>query len=75
MVAHILGSTKYETSFATSGTKALAPFADLPVIMLTGQSEKEVVHESLRAGAADFIVKPFAKELLLKKVSKYLHRA
>lgn len=40
--------------------------------MITGQSEKHVVIESRQAGAADFLVKPFDKHVLLTKVNTFL---
>jgi CheY-like chemotaxis protein len=45
---------------------------DIPVIMLTGQTEKQVIVESRRAGAVDFVAKPFNRDLLLKKVAQHL---
>lgn len=47
-------------------------FADIPVVMITGQSEKDVVMDCLKAGAADFLVKPLDREVLLKKVDRFL---
>lgn len=44
----------------------------IPVIMLTGQTEKQVIVESRRAGAVDFVAKPFNRDLLLKKVAQHL---
>ncbi|EDZ63765.1 response regulator receiver (CheY-like & PAS domain) modulated metal dependent phosphohydrolase [Sulfurimonas gotlandica GD1] len=42
-------------------------FSDIPVIMLSGSSTAELVRDSLKAGASDFIHKPFnAEELILK---------
>jgi DNA-binding response OmpR family regulator len=41
--------------------------------MITGNSEKTVVVASLKAGAADFIVKPFDADRLLAKISGLLH--
>ena len=45
-----------------------------PVIMITGYSQKDVVVESRRAGAADFVVKPYDRVLLLDKVRAFLRR-
>ena len=56
----------------TRRLKAAEAFASIPVIMLTGQSEKQVIVDSLAAGACDFVVKPFDREILLKKVARYL---
>lgn len=47
-------------------------FAGIPVIMLTGQSQKEIFIASRGAGAVDFVAKPFDREILLGKVSKHL---
>ena len=44
----------------------------IPVIMLTGQTEKQVIVESRRAGAVDFVAKPSNRDLLLKKVAQHL---
>lgn len=45
-----------------------------PVIMITGYSQKDVVVESHRAGAADFVVKPYDRAVLLDKVRAFLRR-
>jgi len=45
---------------------------DVPVVMLTGHSTKEVAMGSLSAGAADFIVKPFERDTLLRKLRAQL---
>lgn len=56
----------------TRRLKLAEQFAGIPVIMITGQSGKHMVIESLKAGAADFVVKPFDKPTLLGKVRKFL---
>ena len=56
----------------TRRLKASEAYAAIPVIMLTGQSEKQVIVDSLGAGAADFVVKPFDRDILLKKVARCL---
>jgi CheY-like chemotaxis protein len=58
---------------ATRRLKSVEQFADIPVIMITGNSEKDVVVESVKAGASDFVVKPFEKAVLLTKVRRFLH--
>ena len=45
---------------------------DIPVIMLTGRTEKHVIVESRKAGAVDFVAKPFNRDILLKKVAHHL---
>ena len=56
----------------TRRLKAAQAYVTIPVIMLTGQSEKQVIIDSLAAGAADFVVKPVDRDNLLKKVARYL---
>jgi FixJ family two-component response regulator len=40
--------------------------------MLTGEARVDTLVRSVHAGAADFIVKPFTREALVAKLSKYL---
>lgn len=47
-------------------------FAAIPVIMITGNSEKSVVIDCLKAGAVDFVVKPLQPKTLLKKITDHL---
>jgi len=58
---------------ATRRLKAAQAYAGIPVIMLTGQSEKQTIVQSLGAGAADFVVKPFDRDNLLQKVARWLN--
>lgn len=44
---------------------------DLPIVMLTGHSEKDVVRACLGAGASDYLVKPVKRENLLERVSHF----
>jgi len=53
--------------------KSAEQFAAIPVIMITGVGGRSMVIESLKAGAADFVVKPFDKSALLGKVRKVLY--
>ncbi len=55
----------------TRRIKAVPQLANLPVIMVTGKSEGNVVVDSLRAGAADFVVKPLDREKLISKVARW----
>lgn len=52
--------------------KAVPRLAGIPVIMMTGKGEKNIVTESLKDGATDFMVKPVARDTLLGKVAKVL---
>lgn len=52
----------------TRRLKAVEEFRDIPVVMVTGNSGKDVVVKSLQAGAVDFLVKPFERDALLSKI-------
>ena len=41
---------------------------DIPVIMLTGVEDKDVVMASAKLGVCDYILKPFQSEELLKRI-------
>ncbi|MFA7238642.1 MAG: response regulator [Sulfuricellaceae bacterium] len=56
----------------TQHLKAAPQFAMIPVIMLTGKSEGQVVIDSLKAGATDFVVKPFDPDKLTAKIDRVL---
>jgi len=43
-----------------------------PIIFLTGNANKDSVIKALKAGAADFIVKPVTKGQLLERIGKYI---
>lgn len=43
-----------------------------PVIMVTTEGEKEKIVEAIRAGANNYVVKPFTAEVLIDKVRKTL---
>ncbi len=45
-----------------------AAYKDVKVIMCTSESEKEKVIEALKAGANNYIVKPFTPEALKEKL-------
>lgn len=46
----------------------------IPIIFLTGFSEMDYEVKGLKAGAVDYIVKPFAKEILMTRVERHLER-
>jgi len=57
----------------TRRLKTMPQLANVPVIMVTGKSEGAAVRDSLKAGAANFVVKPFDRATLLEKVAHALH--
>jgi len=52
----------------TRQIKAQPALASMPVVMITGHSEKQLVIDSLKAGASDYVVKPFDREVVLAKL-------
>lgn len=44
----------------------------IPVIMVTSESEKSHVLEAVRAGAANYMVKPISAEVVKEKLAPYL---
>lgn len=55
--------------------KLLRQSYNMPVIMLTTESEKETVCEALALGADDYVVKPFHARQLLARIQAKLKRA
>ena len=45
---------------------------DVPIIMLTGESDRDKVMQALSAGASDYIVKPFFRTTLISKLEEVL---
>lgn len=56
----------------TMRIKGAEPFADVPVVMMTGHSDKDAVVRSAKAGAVGFVVKPLNREVLLAKLRSCL---
>ncbi len=52
--------------------KATPGYGKLPVMLISGKSDASVVREILKAGAVDFIVKPFERAALIIKVARAL---
>lgn len=59
----------------TRRLKEVPEFAGTPVIMITGRSEEEMVVDSMKSGAVDFVVKPFDHNLLVAKIKHALDTA
>ena len=55
--------------------KGIPECEEVPVIFLTGFSESDYEVKGLKAGATDYIAKPFAKEVLLARVEMHLARS
>lgn len=54
--------------------KSSPAFQKIPVVMLTGKSDKQVIFDCVSLGAADFIVKPVQQSALLSKIKTHLRR-
>jgi len=52
--------------------KEIPELRDVPVIFLSAKGQRQEIEEGLSAGAADYILKPFAPEELIAKVRKLL---
>jgi CheY-like chemotaxis protein len=52
----------------TRQLKGIRQYASVPILIITGHSDREIVLESIKAGVAGFVVKPIIKDTLLKKV-------
>jgi CheY-like chemotaxis protein len=48
-------------------------FAGIPIVMITGNSERDVVLTSLKSGVVDFILKPISRSTLISKLDRLLH--
>jgi len=48
---------------------------DLPVILISGRSDRSGAVKALEAGADDVVVKPFHNEVLLARIARQLARA
>jgi two-component system, chemotaxis family, chemotaxis protein CheY len=44
----------------------------MPMLMVTGESDKQKVVEAIRAGVTDYLIKPFVKETLQAKLIKFV---
>lgn len=49
--------------------------ADIPVIMLTGVEDKDVVMEGIKLGICDYVLKPFFPDDLLERIHRVLEPA
>ena len=46
----------------------------VPVILLTSNNHRGEVIQAIKAGASDYVVKPFARPVMLEKLAKWLRK-
>jgi CheY-like chemotaxis protein len=68
-------SSASEAVSLTRQLKALPDIAHIPIIIVSGDSRRETLLSTIRAGASDFIAKPFTHEILRAKLVKVLHQS
>jgi two-component system chemotaxis response regulator CheY len=57
------------------GIRSVDKLKKMPVVMITGESDKANVIEAIKHGANDFISKPIDKKLFSEKILKVLSHA
>ena len=45
-----------------------------PVVMVTTEAEKERIIDAIKAGASDYVIKPFTQDIVVSKVQRLLAR-
>ena len=55
--------------------KADPALSAIPVMMLTGERNPEIVMQALSCGAADYMVKPFHPDTLVERVERMIRNA
>jgi len=56
---------------ALNAIKELSTCKDTPVIMCTSSQDKKTIMQSIKLGAANYLVKPPTKEVVEKIINKY----
>ena len=64
------GMDGFETYHALREFEDKAGRKHIPVIFLTGENDSETEQRGLKAGASDFIRKPFNKDILVSRIEK-----
>jgi two-component system, chemotaxis family, chemotaxis protein CheY len=50
--------------------KTMPEFKNIPVIMVTSEGDKDKVMEAIKAGAADYVLKPFDRDIIEEKIKR-----
>jgi two-component system, chemotaxis family, chemotaxis protein CheY len=54
--------------------RADAQLRNLPVLLVTAETEKEKVLEAVQSGVNNYVVKPFTAEVLMEKINKIFNK-
>ncbi|HEY3347273.1 MAG TPA: chemotaxis response regulator CheY [Nitrospirota bacterium] len=54
--------------------RADAQLKNLPVLLVTAETEKEKVLEAVQSGVNNYVVKPFTAEVLMEKINKIFNK-
>jgi FixJ family two-component response regulator len=55
--------------------KRLADRSDMPIIFITGYGDVPMTVQAMKAGAVEFLMKPFSEEALLSSIRQALERS
>ena len=72
MILMDINMPKIDGVTALREIKKIEGIKDIPVIMCTSEAEKETVVQCIRLGAADYVVKPFSKEIIQAKIKSVI---
>jgi two-component system, chemotaxis family, chemotaxis protein CheY len=56
------------------GIRGKAATKNLPVIVISGEGDQDVVVKAMKAGANNFIVKPFSTQIIKEKIMQVLSK-
>jgi two-component system, chemotaxis family, chemotaxis protein CheY len=56
---------------AVAKVRAIQQYADIPIVMCSTLNDRQKIMRALKAGANDYIVKPFEEEAYISKVQKF----
>lgn len=54
--------------------REIKDYLEVPIVMISSRSDNLTIEQTRRAGASDYLVKPFAFEELIQKIEDHLAR-
>ena len=70
----LMGSNMPNMSAVDAVKSIRAIGSDVPILMVTTEAEKSRVVEALRAGANDYVIRPFKPSVIVGKIQEVLNR-